>query len=1422
MSHSSLDNRQALALRQWLIDHDHSLKNEIFLDLHPDAGISSGDRWMDALRAASTRCEAVICLLSANWEASAFCKAEYFLAELLSKKVFSARIDALAGEDPTRGWQQIDLFGEGPTAPIDIGDGGSPVEFSLEGLSRLRAGIAKAGIGAQSFPWPPPQDSERAPYRGWDPLDEADAAVFFGRDAQIIGGLDALRRMRSTGETLFVVHGPSGSGKSSFLRAGLLPRLRREDRDFVILDIVRPQGAPLSGATGFAAATSATRSRFELTGPTQGDIEQACRKGEVAQVRHWLQDVQHAARTRLLEQTGEGVLPTLVVPVDQAEELFGADAGVEAPEFLHLVAELARPADGQNPGPLGFVVALTIRADRYQELQDAPQMVDVRSVAFTALKPMPRTLFKDVITGPAERASHSGAPLQIETGLITRLLDDCTEGADTLPLLALTLSLLFTKYRRVPVGESNGPSGHRTATPRLMLADYENMGGIGRVVQTEIDGQLDADPTQRAAELATLRTAFIPWLATINPANDQPLRRIARWTDLPAHSHPLLKRLINRRLLVRDDRDGVGLVEVALESLLRQWDELVAWLAEERVDLKQADTLELTSTAWATSGNDDWLLYGSRLTDAEALLLKPGFRERLAPTVGLVQASRRRENERAEAEKQQQEKQLRDAEAHAAALQKRSQILRRVLIATAVVAVIAVIGAAVAVVQTKKAGDATQQALNRYKEATAARLDAEGAAILSDNHAGTDAQAFQEVLAAHALRQQLPKDANSPPPSDDGPILDALVKRHTTIRMVDAGGLVVTTALSPTGDRIATNVGGAVRLWNVDTGRPIGQPLPRDTGVTYSGVAFSPDGTRVAANSIGGNGGKVRMFEAGTDHHLERTFTGPDQDSSHIVFSPDGHRIAAGYADGTAWVWNVDTGAPELTLTGFHHGAVNTVAFSPDGAPGDPLIATGSDDQTVQLWNAVTGHHVRAITAPGMKSVATVAFSSGGFNVAAGDLNVAIRVWNPATGDLSTEMLDSGAVRSVAWNPTRLELASAGASGVVRLWHFPDSGIPANTPLPGHLGETNDVTFSADGQRIAAGGTDGIAQVWSPVLDEPINNANLVTGVGYSRDGQTVGAAGYDGKIQLFSSRTAAPLGDPLLGHSGKLTSIAFDPVDDLLAAGGQDGTVPLWDPARSEPVRTLPGNAEVNSVAFSKDGALLASGSADHKVRLWNPHTGTPARPALTGPTEQVNSVAFSPVQHLVAASSADHKIYVWDTDTGQLQHTIATPDAVGPVAFSPDGHRIASGGGNDNMVRVWNVDSGQPAMYPLTGHTGTINAVLYSPDGRFIASASNDGHTRFWDAATGQAVGSPLTQPAASSDQPSSVSSIAFSPDGRQLVSGSVDRNLRLWPGSPVAAELCGKLTTNPSDKQWKRWVAPDIPSIPLCPGLPPSGAS
>ena len=224
VSHSRLDQREAVALKQWLVDKDPTLRDEIFLDVDPVTGILPGVRWREELKRASSRCEAVICLLSANWEASPECRTEFRTAENLNKLIFCARLQPEVGEDFTSEWQYCDLFGGENTVSVDIGEN-EPVIFNGDGLRRLMTGIERAGISVASFQWPPPGQPDRAPYRGWEPFEDIDAGVFFGRDAELVLAMDALRGMRQADKTLFVVLGASGAGKSSFLRAGMVPQV---------------------------------------------------------------------------------------------------------------------------------------------------------------------------------------------------------------------------------------------------------------------------------------------------------------------------------------------------------------------------------------------------------------------------------------------------------------------------------------------------------------------------------------------------------------------------------------------------------------------------------------------------------------------------------------------------------------------------------------------------------------------------------------------------------------------------------------------------------------------------------------------------------------------------------------------------------------------------------------------------------------------------------------------------------------------------------------------------------------------------------------------------------------------------------------------------------------------------------------------
>ena len=446
LSHSSRDSRQAMAVKAWLVEQEPGLAEEIYLDLDPHTGIRPGTRWKQALQQANARCEAVICLLSAHWEAS----------RGMPDRV-PVRRDVEQG-DPVRpagaGARHQHHLGVAALRPVprrrphhrsrDRRWRASRWCWPPMGLQRLLDGLRALGIGAEHFPWPPPGDPDRAPYRGWAPLEEADAAVFFGRDAQILRGLDVLRGMRTSGvESLFVILGPSGAGKSSFLRAGLLPRLRRDDRRFLPLPIVRPERAVLTGELGLAHAIHRLRTGLGLRAADAGGDQERLPPRAVERLRGWLEEARQVARARLLDVAAEQPAPTLVLPVDQAEELFNADAGPEAPRFLELLAALVQHEAGVTPA---MIVAVTIRADRYEPLQIAPELAGVQTAVFDELKPMPPAGYTEVITGPARRATAAGRRLSIEPALVERLLAETAEGADALPLLALTLERLYRDF----------------------------------------------------------------------------------------------------------------------------------------------------------------------------------------------------------------------------------------------------------------------------------------------------------------------------------------------------------------------------------------------------------------------------------------------------------------------------------------------------------------------------------------------------------------------------------------------------------------------------------------------------------------------------------------------------------------------------------------------------------------------------------------------------------------------------------------------------------------------------------------------------------------------------------------------------------------------------------------------------------------
>ncbi|MFI9815832.1 caspase, EACC1-associated type [Saccharothrix variisporea] len=1215
-----------------------------------------------------------------------------------------------------------------------LGDRGypRPLRFATGHAARWRLAPNPAwrpggGTGAPPHPG-------RAPYRGLAYFRREDADFFFGRDELSRGLVGRL----GEAEPLLVL-GPSGAGKSSVLRAGLAAAVDRVDG--WTCHVVTP------GADPFAplAAWLADRGR-----------------GSVAELRAALRSDPDALAVRLrATPAGDGTRASrehVVLVVDQVEELFTAVADEDVRSAY--VRALVGVARGRAAS-----VVLGVRAGYFGHCARYPELLPALGRP-AVVAPLGQEQLREVIVEPARKAG-----LELEPGLVERLLTDLGDGPGSLPLLSHALLKTWE--------ERDGG--------RLTLAGYQRTGGIQGAVARTADAVYDSlEPDSRdVARRLLLR------LVSIGDTGD--LRRVVPQSELALdeRGQRVLDAFVRARL-VNVDQDAVA---IAHEALLRAWPRLRDWIAADRAGLLVRQQLAESARNWQRHDRDPELLYrGNRLAEVSAW---QGERQQRDP-VGEV-----------------------EADFLAASRRRRRVESRRRRAAVAVLAVMLVLAASAAVYATVQ-----QRESARLRAAAEASGDT-ALSLLIARTAG-DVRDLNPVLAMQlgvaAYRTAPTTDARSALLSAVTIPAPAVVSGHENAvdgLAFDRENGVLVTASEDT----------KAKLWDVETDprhpRWLGD-MDRHTGYVFD-VAVSPRGGRAVTGS---NDRTAKLWDISNPRAPKEIGTMRDHTDAvrGVAFSPDGAYVATASVDGTAKLWDVrDTSHPVGEMKG-HEGAVRGVSFHPDGR----TVSTTGVDKSVKLWDITDPAHpaLRSTVTEHADTVRMAPFSPDGKLMVSASNDRTAKLWDvtdaAAPRVRATLSGHADTVRNVAFTPDGTVVATVSVDKTTRLWdiHDPDRPQPLLT-LGGHGSIVNAVAFARDGRTLATGSADSTVKLWD--VGDPSHPASLlpalsghrgpVRGVTFSPDRRTLVTTADDGTARVWD---LSPPGRPravaeLTGHTRSVTAAVFNPTGRLLVTCSDDGTFRLWDVTdRAKPELLAVQRASDNTLkgaVFSGDGTVLVTASGDRTARLWDvryPRQVT-ALSSLLGHDSYLYAVAASPDGRTVATGSEDRTVKLWDvTDPRRpvLRSTVTGHTAtVWSVAFSPDGTTLATASA-DRTVRLADVrDPAKPVpRHTLEGHFAPVYAVAFGPDGRVLATGADDGTAKVWDVSGEPRVTATLV------GHGGPVSAVALG-DG-VLATGSWDRTAQLWLTNvdEVAALVCDRVGAKLADQEWSQ-VLPDIPRRPAC---------
>ena len=1261
----------------------------------------------------------------------------------------------------------------------------SRIEKKVDRVLRFMAGGKYVIEGDQpTLPMPKPPAPGEPPYKGLQNFLESDADLFFGRETWVARLVEHLSITRCLS-----VIGASGSGKSSIVRAGLVPVLRgtREIREVRQKPanchswpvwVMTPGPHPLMA---LASQIPSNRTPADILQFIQG----ISKNSELLDL---------AARQAASQAGAEHVL----LVVDQLEEIF-----TQCEDESERAAFIQALMDASGPEPVGTVILILIlRADYYGQCSGYSLLRQVIASHQEYIGSMSPAELKRAIEGPAALKGW-----HYETGVVDLMVKDAGQEPGALPLLSH--ALLETWRNR---------SGHT-----MTLESYAESGGVQGAIAKTADFIFEKRLT---AEQQSISKEIFMRLTNLNE-NMLDTRRSCTMAELihdpsQAKAIELVVQILSgsRLLTVEENR-----IEVSHEALIREWPRLRGWIEDNRAGLRIRHRLAESALEWqARDFHASFLLQGIRLEEAQEwaqknllginelerhyLLASTEHNQRLAAE---KEAARNREIENARRLAEAERRRAEEQSLASAQLRRRETFLRIALAGAAVLLLVAILLAALASnssIQANQNASLAQAASTQAVQEAHVRATAETQALaqsrqtqvreISARALSLMSRDMDLALLLGAQAVKLSQTYQGTPSQDSGNALFQILNNtRYSQSLFGLEDVPLCVQFSPDGKIIAAaGRDQSIMLWNQEGQRVA---LLQGHSGPVNQVEFSPDGKMLLSAS---DDHTARLWSV--TGQLIRVLSGHTAEVTAARFSPDGRAVLTTSNDGSVRLWNSETG--QAILLSGHTGPVLTGTFSPDGQ----LVATAGADQVVRLWK-IDGTPVKSFS--GHESwIIKLSFSPDGKRLLSASWDQTARVWQVDSSQVVILNGHQSYLNDASFSPDGKLVVTAGADNLAVIWSADGKQI---ADLKGHTHQITSAVFSPDGSSLVTSAMDNTIRLWRPdgtALAVLVGHSGFSSNsaIRFSTDGKQLASTGSDLTVRLWNTNQWVSL---LHGHYGAATTASFSADGRLILTGSTDGYIRFWrndglsvsqfytqgpinhagfSPDSKQILVALNKNkavlydlnsslvqeyigheAKVLDAQFSHSGDLIVTASADKTARVWKKSGELVA--VLKGHSAAVNTARFSQDDRFILTASDDKTARIWKLDGTEATPAFTHPDAVASAVYNPDGSKILTASW-DNNAYLW--ASNGAAKTVLKGHTGPVIFADFSPDGRQIVTASLDATGRLWDA-DGKFF-------ASLEGHSSWLTSAQYSADGTRLITTSWDGTARLWQAYRSISQL------------------------------------